>query len=252
MHFLPSLRKTAIISILVLFSTMLPLARSTAFAAANTVAELMRQGKQYYYGIGVTQNYATALQYYQQAAELGDADAQFISGGMYFQGLGTSRDFLKAFRLLRQAAQNGKSSPESQRILAQAYLLGSGIPKNYEKARYWYDRAAESGDKEAQNELGFMYYIGNGVERNVAKATRYFREAARQGLPLAQYNMGIIYYTGNGVEQADLIQAYAWFNLAAAQGLPQALAARQSLESALSPGELKEAQRLSEAQQKMP
>lgn len=209
---------------------------------AADVNQLKRQAKQYYWGQGVPQDYRRALQLYLQAARFGDADAQYIAGAMYFKGLGTSADFQQAFKLLYQAARNGKSTPESQKLLAQAFIVGDPVPKNYPEAVKWYKQAAARGDRDAQNELAFLYFVGRGVEQDLAKAYQLFHQAALNGLALAQYNLGIMLYTGNGVPQADLIEAYAWFNLAASAGNGAAASARQFLESALTSAELATAQ----------
>jgi TPR repeat protein len=214
--------------------------------AANSLPYLKNQAKNYYYGlVGGEQSYAKALQLYLQAAEAGDAEAQYISGGMYLKGLGTEKDFKKAFKLLHDAAKNGKSSAESAQILGQAFLLGSGVPKNYEKALQWYHLAAEKGSKEAQNELGFIYFVGNGVEQDVEKGGSFFIKAAYSGLVVAQYNVGIMYYTGRGVAAVDLEKAYGWLNLAAANGHQPARAARDYLETILAKNELAAGQKYS-------
>ena len=231
--------KTLIIAILCFGIT------ATAFSA-DSLQNLKERAKKYYWGLGGEQNYTKALQLYQQAAEAGDAEAQYISGGMYLKGLGTTKDFQKAFKLLHEAAVNGKSSAESEQILGQAFLLGSGVPKNYQKALQWYSLAAEKGSKDAQNELGFMYFVGNGVEQDAEKGGAYFLKAAYNGLPVAQYNVGIMYYTGKGVKEVDLGKSYAWLNLAAASGHQPAKAAREYLESILDKNELAAAQSYSE------
>lgn len=213
--------------------------------AAESAQSLKARAKNHYRGIGVEQNYTKALQLYLQAARQGDSEAQYISGGMYFKGLGTKKDLAMAFKLLHQAALSGKSTPESQQIIGQAFLLGSGVPKDYGKALEWYNRAAENGNKDAQNELGFMYFVGRGVERDVEKGAGYFLQAANNGLAIAQYNVGIMYYTGNGFKESDLRKSYAWLNLAAANGHQPALAARTHLESILTAKELAEAQTIS-------
>jgi uncharacterized protein len=215
-------------------------------SASESVQSLKNKGKNFYYGIGVQQNYTVALQYYIQAAEAGDAEAQYISGGMYLKGLGVEKDFIKAFQLLHEAAKQGRSTAESEQILAQAFLLGKGVPKNYQKAIKWYSNAAEKGNKDSQNELGFIYFVGNGVEQDIEKGGKYFIQAAYNGLPIAQYNVGIMYYTGRGVKEADLHQSYAWFNIAAANGHAPAKAAREYLETVLSSDDLKSAQEYSE------
>ncbi len=219
---------------------------ATAGFAAEPVRTLKNHAKSYYWGQGKEQNYSKALQLYLQAAQLGDAEAQYISGGMYLKGLGCTTDFAKAFKLLLEAAQNGKSSAESEQIIGQAFLLGSGVPKNYSKALHFYTLAAENGNRDAQNELAFMYFVGNGVEQNTEKGAALFLKAAYNGLVVAQYNVGIMYYTGKGVKTIDLEKSYGWLNLAASKGHQPARAARDYLETVLAKDELAAAQSLSE------
>ena len=218
-----------------------------AWAATDDSAQALKdRAKGYYYGLGGEKNLSKALQLYLRAADLGDAEAQYISGGMLFKGLGAPQDTARAFRLLYQAAINGKSSAVSEQLIGQAFLLGSGLPKNYTKAARWYTQAAENGNREAQNELGFLYFLGRGVEQDLEKGGDYFLMAARSGLAVAQYNVGVMYATGRGVDGVDLPRAYAWLNIAATGGHAPARAARDSLEPMLERSQLLEAQRLTE------
>lgn len=214
--------------------------------SAESIQSLKDRARNHYWGIGTTQSYSKALQLYLQAAGQGDAEAKYISGGMYFKGLGGKKDLPVAFKLLHEAAMSGKSSPESQQILGQAFLLGSGVPKNYGKALHWYTLAAENGNREAMNELGFMYSVGKVVDQDGKKGAEFFLQAAYKGLPIAQYNVGILYYTGNGFDSVDLQKSYAWLNLAASNNHQPAIAARNYLETILSGKELTAAQNLSD------
>ena len=45
-----------------------------------------------------------ALYWFEKAAEQGQADAQFICGGMYFAGEGTARDKARAKQWIQKAA----------------------------------------------------------------------------------------------------------------------------------------------------
>ena len=211
-------------------------------AAAETYMSLARK---YYYGTGVEKNMRKALGLYLKAAEKGDVDAMFIAGGMYMRGLGTQTNGAEAFKWLYNAAINGRSSKESERILAEFFMTGQNVPQNYDQALHWYEKAAKRGDVEAQSELGFLYFTGNLVEKDYEKARDWFETAARNGYPLAQYNMGILWYTGNGVETVDMVRAYAWFSLAASNGNSSGGVARRFLETRLSPKELVEAQGIS-------
>lgn len=211
--------------------------------AAETIQALKNKAKQYYWGKGVRQNYSKALEFYLQAAKQGDAESQFISGGMYYRGMGVEENFSTAFKLLHKAAINGKSSPESERVIAQAFIQGVGTYKDYKEALHWYQQSADHGDSEAQNTLGYMYYIGNGVEQDFSKGAEFFLQAAHNNSAIAQYNVGIMYFTGKGVEDLDYIKSYSWMNLAATNGHQPAIAARDHLETIISSEEILEAQK---------
>jgi uncharacterized protein len=207
-----------------------------------TLDVLKFNAQKYYWGKDVRQDLPKALTFYLLAAQKGDTEAQFIVGGMYFQGIGTEKNPKEGFKWLYMAAKNGESTPKSQKILGQAFLQGNVVPQNYTESLQWYHRAAENGDHDAQNELAFLYYVGKGVEQDFKTSFEWFEKAARGGLPVAQYNVGIMYYTGNGVEQTDLLQAYTWLSLAAANGHNNASAASKYLETLLNASELKQAQ----------
>ncbi len=209
---------------------------------AITNEALKFRASNFYFGRGVAQDYKRALSLYLRAAEAGDPEAQYIAGGMFFKGFGTEINYRRAFELLYKAAGNGKSTVDSQKILGESFLIGRGVPKNYQQARYWYNLAAEQGDIEALNELAFMYFAGNGVTQNFEKAYELFLKAAYGGLNLAQYNVGIMLYTGNGSSDDELVDAYAWFSVASSGGNNQAEQARGFLETVLSKDQMIAAQ----------
>ncbi len=202
----------------------------------------MATARKYYYGLGVPKNSTKAFNLYLQAAQQGDVDGMFVVGGMYMQGIGTDVNQREAFKWLYHAAINGRSSKESQRILGQFFLTGKNVPQNYKEALRWYELAAMGGDAEAQSELAFLYFSGKFVQKDYQKARYWFEEAAKKDYPMAQYNMGLLWYTGNGVEAVSVRKAYAWFNLAAANGNPSGGIAKNYLESMLSKEELTDAQ----------
>jgi len=78
--------------------------------------------------------------------------------------------------------------------------------------------AAEQGDAEAQFSLGLSYDIGNGVAEDHKEAVRWYTKAAEQGHADAQYRLGFSYHYGYGGVIKDKVQAYAWYNIAAANG----------------------------------
>ena len=66
----------------------------------------------------------------------------------------------------------------------------------------------------------------------------------RRGHGVAQYSLGFMYDHGEGVPE-DLVYAYLWFNLSAAQGNETARSNKDIIEQQMTRGQIAEAQRLS-------
>jgi TPR repeat protein len=75
---------------------------------------------------------------------------------------------------------------------------------------------AESGDATAQCKLAFYYRSGKGVTTDYIEAFRWYQKAAAQGDAIAQNNLGNCYYDGQGIER-DYIEATKWYRKAAEQ-----------------------------------
>jgi TonB family protein len=76
---------------------------------------------------------------------------------------------------------------------------------------------AEAGDPVAQNRLGAWYEHGTYVKADLVQAAAWYRLAADSGNAIAQNNLGVLYYRGAGVER-DMKQAVYWYAKAAEQG----------------------------------
>lgn len=227
--------------VLFIFICIFSLWSNFSYSTSET-DKLKYAAQKYYWGKGVDQDYAKALDLYLQAAQLGDTEAKYIAGGMFYKGIGTPINQKMAFNLLYGAAIQGNSTPHSQKILGQLFLTGSTTPRNYAEARKWYTLAAENGDKESQSELAFLYFTGKGGDRNLEKAFYWYERSAIQGLAVAQYSLGIMYYSGSGITEPDLIKSYGWLSVAASQNHADAQISRDYLETVLSTDELKKAQ----------
>ena len=140
-----------------------------------------------------------------------------------------------------QAAEQGDAS--AQYNLGGMYYDGKGVPQDYKQAITWFRKAAEQGHAYAQFSLGSMYHEGNGVPQDYKQAITWFRKAAEQGDASAQYNLGHMYHGGRGVPQ-DYKQAYAWASTAAANGEKNAFDLRDEAAKRLTPSALSEAQSL--------
>ena len=105
----------------------------------------------YHHGMGVTQDYTQALDWYQKAAAQGLAESASNVGVLYEDGLGVEKDYTKAAALYWDAATHGASRGEFN--LAVMYSSGRGVPLDYVTAYIWFSRAASAGESRATQSL---------------------------------------------------------------------------------------------------
>jgi len=74
---------------------------------------------------------------------------------------------------------------------------------NYEKALYYYEKAANQGLAKAQYYCGYMYLKGRGARRNYEKALDLVVKSAEQNYPHGQYLLAQMYLSGEGVEKNE-------------------------------------------------
>lgn len=105
-----------------------------------------------------------------------------------------------------------------------AYRLGviydygtEAVEQNFSKAKQWYDRARDLGNKRAALAIGYMYLSGLGVEKNYSEAKTYFEEALEARVADANVGLGRLFmdkdYSGY-----DPYRAYSCFSSAADNG----------------------------------
>ncbi len=103
---------------------------------------------------------------------------------------------------------------------------------------------AAQGSARAQFYLAEMYLSGNGVPRDYAEALKWASAAAEQKDSDAQYTLGTMYESGKGVAQ-DYVQAHMWYSLSAASGDEQAIRKKAELEvRRMSPGQIERSKEL--------
>lgn len=84
-----------------------------------------------------------------------------------------------SFVKIKEAAEAGDA--KAQYLLGRMYETGDNVKQNYDKAVKWLKKASEQGMSQAQYELGRLYYHGEGVKKDLKKAKDFFVEAAKQG-----------------------------------------------------------------------
>ncbi|MGL6007451.1 tetratricopeptide repeat protein [Aeromonas sobria] len=211
---------------------------------------------------------ADAFTAYQRAATAGSAEAELWLGMAYLAGEEVSADPALGRYWLELAAGHGSHEAEYQLSLQQVdreqqvYWLekaaDGGVTKAWfdlaalqqeqgelEQARASYAKAAQQGLIAAQYTYGEMLRLGQGGKEDYALALKQYRLAAQQGDRMAQYRMGTLREEGLGAPR-NRVHAYAWLSLAATEGMPEAVQARDELEAAMTKPEVKQAQKLSE------
>ncbi|MEO8426073.1 MAG: tetratricopeptide repeat protein [Verrucomicrobiota bacterium] len=220
-------------------------------SAKTSAAEVLREPRapgdaRSQYDLGVflekTRKYDEAVSSYRKAAEKGLAAAQNNLGFCYQEGQGIPRSYTEAIKWYRKAAGQGFAA--AQNNLGVCYRDGTGVTKDLKQAVRWFRSGAEQGLAAAQNNLGVRYYKGEGVMTNFTEAVNWYRKASEQRLADAFVNLGICYVDGRGVPR-DRIQAYIYFDVAAAQGDAYAPQIRKFLEKQMTPREISEGQRRS-------
>ncbi len=120
-----------------------------------------------------------------------------------------------------------KGDAAAQFNLALTYQDGNGLPRDYEKAAYWYRAAARQGHSPAQYSLALMYCKGQGMPKDDRESFGWCRKAAERGHQAAQFNLATMYDQGVGVERNPVL-AYVWFAMAGAKGPKSAPVSRLS------------------------
>ncbi|GES73526.1 kinase-like domain-containing protein [Rhizophagus clarus] len=138
----------------------------------------------------------------EKLAENNDEEAMLNLVNCYKNGKGTEKNYEKAFYWYQKAAENGTE-------------------KNLEKAFYWYQKAAENaaenGCADAMNKLARCYSNGEGTEKNLEKAFYWYQKAAENGSADAMNNLADSYHYGKGTEM-DFEEAFYWYQKAAENG----------------------------------
>lgn len=125
----------------------------------------------------------------------------------------------KAFECYMKAAEMGYT--DAFYNVANAYLNGEGVERDFDKAFEWYQKASDSGDTYAKLKLAECYKRGAGCQRDYTAAMALYQQVAGHKslkryscVDVAEYELGNMYLKGLGVE-VDLRKAYDYFKLAA-------------------------------------
>ncbi|MFE0757443.1 peptidoglycan-binding protein [Inquilinus sp. NPDC058860] len=162
-------------------------------------------------------------------AVAGEANAEHDLGTFYALGIDVPRNFERAAYWYRLSADQGVASAAYN--LGVLLERGAGLPRDPEGAVARFREAAKAGHAGALNALGLAYRDGSGVVRDPAEALIWFRRASLGGNPRGAYNMARLYESGE-LGAPDPQAAAGWYRVAADAGSEQAAAALARLQAA--------------------
>jgi TPR repeat protein len=181
----------------------------------ESILDMVYTGNRYLKGEGVNIDEYKAFEYFKQAAEAGDVEAQNSLANLYLEGRGVAKDEKKAFENYKlAAAQNHRQALFN---LAVSYERGTGTEINELEAIRCYEHAAELNDMEAQYVLGRRFTRGLGVRINLQTAFHYYKSAARADHTVAQFYLAECFKSGSGVKK-NMKKAVKFYAYAAANG----------------------------------
>ncbi len=174
-----------------------------------------------------------AFDAFSQAAEEGNAVAQWKIGRMYADGEGTTEDDFKAFQMFSRVADaHAEDNPYSpvSRVVADAFVSlgnyykrgieGSAIKPDLKRAVDLFTHAATYfGDADAQYQLARLHLDGEGMQPDPNRAVRWLNLAARKNHVAAQATLGDMLIYGHGVH-AMPERGYMWLVVARSNAAP--------------------------------
>lgn len=129
---------------------------------------------------GRAPDYERAAFWNEKAADQGDLNAMQNLANILYTGQGMQVDRARSFRVLSEAATRG--SPVAQLDLGRAYARGNEfVQADPTEAAKWYERSASSNNTQAMNLIGIAYAEGKGVDRSIDRARYWFKRGADAG-----------------------------------------------------------------------
>ncbi len=180
--------------------------------AQYAVADFYKNGR------GVIQkDLHQAAKWCEKAAENGLVEAQFNTGSLYEDGIGVPQNYATAMRWFLAAAARDHAG--AQRNAARLYELGRGVTQDYQAACDLYTKAARQGKRSAEYSAARMYeYLPRSPENNAkALALLFSAVKAEPSYPGALFLLATRYEQGRGIA-INLEEARRLYQTAAAQG----------------------------------
>jgi uncharacterized protein len=164
------------------------------------------------------QDFKNAIPLIRQAAEKGNAEAQYNYGVSYQQGIEVAQNDSIANTWFLKAAKQGWK--DAQFKVAYSYATGRGVTQNDKQAFYWSVKCAEQQDVECMFNVVSCYMEGRGTQKNLDSMLVWATRLALLNTPedlqvsgqitSARANLATMYRGGQNAPK-DLLKSYMWF-----------------------------------------
>ncbi len=191
-------------------------------------------------------NSAMAINFWQQASDLGSKRAMFLLGdaALEHSKIKAGKQTKKALRFFKQSAtlnympailklieiyqgdhganyaddeqlkywkEKANAAPNPPSELLREMGLSTRIKHDYAASLKMLEQAAYGGSKAAWLDLAVAYRYGYGVKQDLAKSFKYATRAAKLGSAAGAYDLSEHYYCGIGTDK-DQAKALFWQN----------------------------------------
>jgi TPR repeat protein len=160
----------------------IPISQLISMAKEGDPGSVAQLGCCFWKGGEVPVDYDKAQELLSQSAATGFVPGIYLLG-CFLEDVRS--DDVNALKNFEAAAEEGHDY--AQKSTADLYIAGRGVPHNYERAVYWYHRAAENNVTEAQFILGEFHRNGfHGVKKDTDRSIYWYQQSARNGYEPAQ------------------------------------------------------------------
>lgn len=156
----------------------------------------------------------------EQAANLGDPEAQYLFGVALVDGIDVTADLASGNEWFRKSA--AQKHPSGLNALGNQLFYGNGLDENRDEGLRLYQEANRMGSSSARANLAELYLFGDTVPKDIARGLEMMQSAADDGNVWAQTYIGYIYSNGEYDTERDFQMAESWLLLAAEKGDPEA------------------------------
>jgi TPR repeat protein len=191
-------------------------------------------------GLGIEADKAAAVRLYQQTAADGYVASLNRVALMHYTGEeGLTQDYTKAAEYFEAAAQQGDANALFN--LGKLYFRGQGVEANPGKALEYYRKAADLDHILALNTLGGLYRSGAQTGADAKLAREYFARSAAFGNAVGLYETAE-FILQESTDAEHQIEAHMHLNLASARAHPNAPEALAELTALMALEDIERAQ----------